>query len=74
MLEIGPGLGTLTNVLCEQAKSVIAVEFDRHLAQDLTKKQISNLTVLNEDFLQFDPKPVADGLQSRGQHPLLHYR
>ncbi len=61
VLEIGPGLGTLTNVLCEQAKSVIAVEFDRHLAQDLTKKQISNLTVLKEDFLQFDLNQLPMG-------------
>lgn len=54
VLEIGPGLGTLTNTLCQQAKSVMAVEFDRQLAHDLATKQIPNLVVINDDFLQFD--------------------
>lgn len=54
VLEIGPGLGTLTNILCQRAKSVIAVEFDRQLAHNLAEKQIPNLVVINDDFLQFN--------------------
>ncbi len=61
VLEIGPGLGTLTNVLCEQASAVVAVEFDSHLARELSAKHISNLTVLHEDFLQFDLNQLPTG-------------
>ena len=38
VLEIGPGLGTLTSVLAEQAGHVVAVEFDRELAEKLTSE------------------------------------
>jgi len=55
VLEIGPGLGTLTKFLVEGAKQVIAVEFDHDLARDLPKKVTSqNLTVISEDILSFD--------------------
>lgn len=55
VLEIGPGLGTLTKFLVEGAKQVIAVEFDKDLARDLpTKVPSPNLTVIHEDILSFD--------------------
>lgn len=55
VLEIGPGLGTLTNVLVGRVKQVIAVEFDGDLARDLPARVIAdNLEVINQDFLQFD--------------------
>jgi len=55
VLEIGPGLGTLTKLLVEQSSSVTAVEFDRDLANTLPSRlQASNLEVVNEDILQFD--------------------
>ncbi len=55
VLEIGPGLGTLTKVLSEKAGEVVAIEFDRELAENLPG-QISaeNLKIVNADFLQFD--------------------
>jgi 16S rRNA (adenine1518-N6/adenine1519-N6)-dimethyltransferase len=55
VLEIGPGLGTLTELLAKQAKQVIAVEFDEKLAAGLPRKvPADNLTVIQQDILSFD--------------------
>lgn len=55
VLEIGPGLGTLTKLLVAQAKQVVAVEFDHLLAQMLaTRVKANNLTVVESDILGFD--------------------
>jgi 16S rRNA (adenine1518-N6/adenine1519-N6)-dimethyltransferase len=61
ILEIGPGLGTLTKQLLTGAKVVIAVEFDPILAANLKSRIISEdgpldseLTVVHEDILSFD--------------------
>jgi 16S rRNA (adenine1518-N6/adenine1519-N6)-dimethyltransferase len=60
VLEIGPGLGTLTKHLVDRAKDVIAVEFDTDLAGNLAKRvQNENLTVVHEDILNFDFASVA---------------
>jgi len=60
ILEIGPGLGTLTKYLTEQAKEVIAVEFDDVLAQTLASKVIAdNLRVEHQDILSFDFTSLA---------------
>lgn len=62
ILEIGPGLGTLTSVLLSRAKQVIAVEFDSDLARKLPGQfPGKNLTVKNEDFLKFDLTQLPDG-------------
>lgn len=55
VLEIGPGLGTLTEYLVEGAKRVIAVEFDQHLAQELPSRvRADNLEVISQDILSLD--------------------
>lgn len=55
VLEIGPGLGTLTSELLRRADKVLAVEFDPALAKKLPGQfPGKNLTVVNEDILQFD--------------------
>lgn len=55
VLEIGPGLGTLTSELLRRAKQVIAVEFDRDLAAKLPGQfPGKNLTLISEDILAFD--------------------
>lgn len=55
VLEIGPGLGTLTSELLRRAGKVIAVEFDSSLAAKLPGQfPGKNLDVINEDILQFD--------------------
>lgn len=55
ILEIGPGLGTLTSELLRRAEKVIAVEFDSDLADKLPAQfPGTNLQVINEDILRFD--------------------
>lgn len=55
VLEIGPGLGTLTELLVERAERVIAVEFDKALADELPVRVPSdNLEIVSQDILQFD--------------------
>ncbi len=55
VLEIGPGLGTLTLELAERAKQVIAVEFDPDLARDLPGRvPLPNVQVVHADILHFD--------------------
>lgn len=56
VLEIGPGIGTLTQYLCENAREVVAVEIDKMLIPilDDTLSAYSNVTVLNEDILKLD--------------------
>jgi 16S rRNA (adenine1518-N6/adenine1519-N6)-dimethyltransferase len=56
VLEIGPGLGTLTRELLRRGASVTAVEFDPTLAQNLTK----NLTCPNPDNLEVEPLDLGD--------------
>lgn len=60
VLEIGPGLGVLTQYLCESAKRVIAVEIDKKLIPILkdTLSPYQNLTVINEDILKLDIKTL----------------
>lgn len=58
VLEIGPGLGTLTNYLSDQAKRVVAVELDKKLFNLLQDRfRDSNIEVINEDILS---RPVRD--------------
>ena len=55
VLEIGPGLGTLTSSLLKQFLKVVAIEFDENLAANLPKSfPGKNLEVINEDILKFD--------------------
>ena len=55
VLEIGPGLGTLTSILLAKAERVVAIEFDPHLATKLPGQfPGKNLTVTNQDILSFN--------------------
>lgn len=56
VLEIGPGIGTLTQYLCENAREVVAVEIDRMLLPILedTLSEYDNVTVINQDILKLD--------------------
>lgn len=55
VLEVGPGLGTLTELLVENAQRVIAVEYDNDLACELPQRvKATNLEVFHEDIMQFD--------------------
>jgi 16S rRNA (adenine1518-N6/adenine1519-N6)-dimethyltransferase len=55
VVEIGPGLGTLTAIIAEKAKKVIAIEFDKKLIAPLEKNvsHFSNIEIVNRDALKF---------------------
>ncbi|MBI3889478.1 ribosomal RNA small subunit methyltransferase A [Candidatus Saccharibacteria bacterium] len=62
VLEIGPGLGTLTSELLRRAKKVVAVEFDAELARKLPGQfPGKNLEVINQDILSFDLSQLPSG-------------
>ena len=62
VLEIGPGRGVLTGLLAARASSVLAVEVDARLSEELTREYSScrNLTIVNKDFLKLDLPAVLD--------------
>lgn len=62
VLEIGPGIGTMTQLLCEQAGGVAAVEIDTNLIPILkeTLAEYDNVTIINEDILKVDIKKLAE--------------
>ncbi|MBO5657687.1 MAG: 16S rRNA (adenine(1518)-N(6)/adenine(1519)-N(6))-dimethyltransferase RsmA [Agathobacter sp.] len=61
VLEIGPGIGTMTQYLCEAAREVVAVEIDTNLIPILgdTLSEYDNVTVLNDDILKVDINKLA---------------
>ncbi len=62
VLEIGPGIGTLTQYLCEHAREVVAVEIDKMLIPILedTLSSYDNVTVLNNDILKLDLNALVE--------------
>ena len=61
VLEIGPGLGTLTSELLRRAKNVVAVELDSELAAKLPGQfPGTSLEVVNEDILTFDLRALPE--------------
>lgn len=62
VLEIGPGIGTLTQYLCEHARQVLAVEIDKNLIPILqeTLSSYRNVDVLQGDILKQDIQRIAD--------------
>ena len=71
VLEIGPGIGTMTQYLCENAREVIAVEIDKNLIPILTQDTLSmydNVTVINEDILKVDINALVN--EKNGGRPI----
>ena len=63
VLEIGPGIGTMTQYLCENAREVVAVEIDKNLIPILendTLAEYDNVTVINEDILKLDLNKLVE--------------
>ena len=60
IIEIGPGLGTLTKELLERAKKVICVELDNKMVEILNERfsLYDNLEILNQDILKTDLKEI----------------
>ena len=70
VLEIGPGIGTVTQYLCEAARQVIAVEIDRKLIKILkdTLSAYDNVEVINEDILKVDIAAFVE--EKKGGKPI----
>ncbi|MBE5879019.1 MAG: 16S rRNA (adenine(1518)-N(6)/adenine(1519)-N(6))-dimethyltransferase RsmA [Lachnospiraceae bacterium] len=70
VLEIGPGIGTMTQYLAERAGSVIAVEIDKALIPILkdTLSDYDNVTILNEDILKVDIAALVE--EKNGGRPV----
>lgn len=70
VLEIGPGIGTMTQYLCENVREVCAVEIDKALIPILadTLSAYDNVTVINEDILKVDINALAQ--EKNGGRPI----
>ncbi len=78
VLEIGPGLGTLTRLLAARAGRVVAVELDSRLVEALKKilADLSNVEVIHGDILELDPAALltrAAGFQYKVVANLPYY-
>ena len=62
VLEIGPGIGTLTQALAETGAAVTAVELDNHLLPilDKTLEHYDNVTIIHNDILKVDIKELMN--------------
>ncbi len=70
VLEIGPGIGTLTQELASSAGHVVAVEIDRELIPILhdTLSEYDNVTIINQDILKVDIPALAE--EKNGGRPI----
>lgn len=65
IVEIGPGLGTLTNILAQKANKVIAVELDKKMVEILNDrfKLYNNVEIINEDILKIDINKISSNVK-----------
>lgn len=70
VVEIGPGIGTMTQYLAEKAGQVIAVEIDKNLIPILneTLGEYDNVTIINDDILKVDIRQIAE--EKNGGRPI----
>lgn len=71
VLEIGPGIGTLTQYLCENARQVVAVEIDKALIPILKEDTLAaydNVEIINEDILKVDIAELVE--KKNGGRPI----
>jgi 16S rRNA (adenine1518-N6/adenine1519-N6)-dimethyltransferase len=62
VVEVGPGLGTLTQKLIKRARKVIAIELDEELAHELkTRVEAKNLLIEQKNILEYDFSEIAAG-------------
>ncbi len=61
VLEIGPGVGFVTEQLVKKAKKVIAVELDEEAIRELEKPEYDNLEIIHKDILKTDISELAGG-------------
>ena len=70
VLEVGPGIGTMTQYLAESAREVVAVEIDKNLIPILedTLSEYDNVTVINDDILKVDVNRIVQ--EKNGGRPI----
>ena len=70
VLEIGPGIGTMTQYLCEHARAVAAVEIDKNLIPILgdTLGAYDNVEIINQDIVKVDIRKLAE--EKNGGRPI----
>ena len=70
ILEIGPGIGTMTQYLAESAGQVVAVEIDKNLLPilDETLAEYDNVTIINDDILKVDINKIVE--ERNGGRPI----
>lgn len=70
VVEIGPGIGTMTQYLAESAGCVVAIEIDKNLIPILndTLKEYDNIMIINDDVLKVDIKKIAE--EQNGGRPI----
>lgn len=70
VLEIGPGIGTMTQYLAERAGRVVVVEVDRNLIPILqdTLSEYDNITIINDDILKVDINKIVE--EQNGGKPI----
>ena len=70
VLEIGPGIGTMTQYLAESAGQVVAVEIDKNLLPilDETLAEYDNVTIINDDILKVDINKIVE--ERNGGRPI----
>lgn len=70
VLEIGPGIGTMTQYLAERAKTVVAVEIDTNLIPILrdTLSSYNNVEIINQDILKIDINSIVE--EQNGGNPI----
>lgn len=70
VVEIGPGIGTMTQYLAERAGEVVAVEIDKNLIPILTETlaDYKNVSIINEDILKVDLNCIVE--EKNGGRPV----
>ena len=61
VIEIGPGVGFVTEQLVKHAKQVIAIELDEEAIKELEKLDVPNLKIIHNDILKQDLSELCDG-------------
>lgn len=61
VIEIGPGVGFVTEQLVKHAKQVIAIELDEEAVKELQNLQAPNLTIIHKDILKTDLSALCEG-------------
>lgn len=71
VIEVGPGIGSMTKELCKNAGKVLAIEIDKYLIPALTKNlsEFKNIDIVNKDILDEDIVETINNVKASGFNP-----